>query len=108
MVINRNLQAFLDHAILEIRKGVSISEVFKNSPFFSSVYYNMLKVGEESGNLKDIFWELYTMHDENFRNGIKRILTLLEPTIITLTGLFIGLIVISLILTVMNIGIIKF
>lgn len=108
IVLNKNLQSFLDYAILEIRKGMSISDAFKNAPYITPIYYNMLKVGEESGNLKEIFWELYTMHEENFRNNIKRILALIEPAIITLTGIFIGLIVISIILTVINAGVIKF
>lgn len=108
IILNKDLQHFLDHAILEIRKGRSIAEVFKNSTYFSPVYYNMLKVGEESGNLKEIFWELYSMHEENFKNNVKRLLSLLEPIIITLTGLIIGFIVISLILTVMSAGVIRF
>lgn len=108
IILNEDLRQFLDHAILEIRKGHSIAEVFKNTTYFSPVYYNMLKVGEESGNLKEIFWELYNMHDENFKNNVKRLLSLLEPIIITLTGLIIGFIVISLILTVMSAGVIRF
>ena len=46
----------------------------------------MLRVGEESGSLKEIFFELYQIFDERFKNSIKRVLTLLEPLIIIVMG----------------------
>ena len=71
------------------------------------IYPNMIRVGEESGNLKDIFFELYQIFDERFKNSIKMVLTLVEPIIILLMGLLVGLIVITLILTVMSVSSIK-
>jgi general secretion pathway protein F len=67
----------------------------------------MLRVGEESGNLKDMFFELYQIFDERFKNGIKRVLVLVEPMIIIIMGLIVGFIVITLILTVMSVSSIK-
>ncbi|MFN3407129.1 MAG: type II secretion system F family protein [Caldimicrobium sp.] len=108
MVLSTDLKNFFEKAIGEIKKGRGLGEVFRESDLLPPVFYNMIKVGEESGNLKDIFWELYNMYDEAFRNKVKRLLTLIEPVIITVTGLFIGLIVISLILTVMSTSMIRF
>lgn len=108
VVLNKELKRFFESSILEIKKGRSIAEVFRESRLISPVFYNMIKVGEESGNLKEIFWELHSMYEENFKNRVKRLLSLAEPVIITLTGLLIGFIVISLILTVMSAGVIKF
>jgi general secretion pathway protein F len=67
----------------------------------------MLRVGEGSGNLKDIFHELYQLFDERFKNSTKRALVLVEPIIIVMMGLLVGFIVVSLILTVMSVGKIK-
>jgi general secretion pathway protein F len=47
------------------------------------------------------------MFDERFKNTVKRLLILIEPTIITVMGLVVGFIVISLILTVMSASNIK-
>jgi general secretion pathway protein F len=47
------------------------------------------------------------MFDERFKNTVKRVLILVEPTIITLMGLIVGFIVLSLILTVMSASNIK-
>jgi general secretion pathway protein F len=67
----------------------------------------MLRVGEGGGNLKEIFFELYQVFDERFKNSTKRALILIEPAIIVIMGLIVGFIVISLILTVMSVGNIK-
>ena len=64
----------------------------------------MLRVGEASGNLKEIFFELHNIFDERFKNSMKRALLLLEPTVITIMGIIVGIIVISLLLTVMSVS----
>ena len=64
---------------------------------------NMLRVGEESGNLKEIFSELHVIFDEMFKSRIKKILVLVEPAVIVITGIIVGFIVVSLILTVMSV-----
>jgi general secretion pathway protein F len=81
--------------------------VFEQVHILPEIVPNMIRVGEESGNLKEIFLELYQIFDERFRNGIKRVLILLEPIIIIVMGLIVGFIVITLILTVMSVSNIK-
>ncbi|KJU84106.1 hypothetical protein MBAV_000664 [Candidatus Magnetobacterium bavaricum] len=57
--------------------------------------------------MKEIFLELFNVFDDRFKRGIKRIVVLIEPIIITVMGVIVGFIVISLILTVMSVGNIK-
>lgn len=98
----------IEEIIYEIKKGVSISEAFvKNGPW-PEIFYHMLKVGEETATLKDIFYELHNIFDEKFKTSVKRLLSLIEPIVITVTGIIVGFIVISLILTVMGAGVIRF
>jgi len=99
--------AFLS-SIKEIKKGKRIGEVYSQMPILPEIFVNLVIVGDESGNLSEIFLELYHIFNENFKTAIKRFLTLLEPAIIVFMGLIVGFIIISLILTVMNVGAIKF
>ncbi|MBF0556138.1 MAG: hypothetical protein HQK96_16565 [Nitrospirae bacterium] len=48
------------------------------------------------------------MFDDRFKRTIKKIVILVEPLIITVMGMVVGFIVISMILTVMSVGNIKF
>jgi len=107
MFSSEKLKNFVEFAILEIKRGKSISEAFSGGDVLPEIFPNMLKIGEETASLKEIFEELYNIYDEKFKSTTKRILSLVEPIIITFTGLIIGFIVISLILTVMSVGIIK-
>lgn len=107
LLSNRKLYDGFRDVSNSIKTGNTISKAFSTVSFLQNVVIGMLKVGEESGNLKDIFHELYIMSDERLRNRIKKLLVLIEPVIITLMGLIIGTIVISLILTVMGVSNIK-
>jgi len=71
------------------------------------IFKGMIKVGDESGNMKDMFYELYSLFDEKLKNTIKKVLSLVEPIIITVMGLVVGTIVVSLMLTVMSVSNIK-
>jgi len=94
-------------SINEIKKGKRIAEVYSQIAILPDVFTNLVIVGEESGNLSGIFLELYQIFNDRFKTAIRRFLTLLEPAIIVFMGLIVGFIIISLILTVMNVGAIK-
>jgi general secretion pathway protein F len=91
----------------QIKEGKKIADVFSQVQLLPEIVPNMLRVGEESGSLKEIYFELYQIFDERFKNSIKRALSLLEPIIIIVMGLVVGFIVITLILTVMSVSSIK-
>jgi len=91
----------------QIKEGRKIADVFSEVPFLPDIVPNMVRVGEESSNLKEVFFELYSMFDERFKNSVKRLLTLVEPVIIIVMGVVVGFIVITLILTVMSVSSIK-
>jgi type II secretory pathway component PulF len=95
-------------SINEIKKGKRIAEVYSQIAILPDIFTNLVVVGDESGNLSEIFFELYQIFNDRFKTAIRRFLTLLEPAIIVFMGLIVGFIVISLILTVMNVGAIKF
>jgi general secretion pathway protein F len=95
-------------SINEIKKGKRISEVYSQMAILPEIFSNLIVVGDESGNLSEVFYELYHVFNDRFKTLIRRFLTLLEPAIIVFMGLIVGFIVISLIITVMNVGAIKF
>ncbi|RKX61110.1 MAG: hypothetical protein DRP29_01320 [Thermodesulfobacteriota bacterium] len=95
-------------SINEIKKGKRIAEVYSQIALLPDIFINLVVIGDESGNLSEIFFELYQIFNDRFKTAIRRFLVLLEPTIIVFMGIIVGFVVISLILTVMNVGTIKF
>jgi general secretion pathway protein F len=108
LIQNRSLRAQLAPTVRQVQEGKGIADVFAQVEFLPELVSNMIRVGEESGNLKEIFSELHQVFEERFRSNVKRMLVLIEPIIISVTGLIVGFIVIALILTVMNVGNIAF
>ncbi|MDL1957477.1 MAG: type II secretion system F family protein [Candidatus Desulfofervidus auxilii] len=108
LIQNSQLRNSLYATIDQIKSGRSIAEVFSQVYFLPEIVPHMISVGETSGELKDIFFELYQIFDERFKNQVKRLLVLVEPTVILVMGLIVGFIVLSLILTVVSISNIKF
>jgi general secretion pathway protein F len=107
LIQNEHYRAPIASLVGQIKEGRKIADVFSQVHFLPEIYFSMVRVGEESGNLKDMFFELYQIFDERFKNGIKRVLILVEPLIIIVMGLIVGFIVITLILTVMSVSSIK-
>lgn len=107
VIQNERIRGPVASLVGQIKEGKKIADVFSQVDFLPDIVPNMVRVGEESGSLKEIFFELYQIFDERFKNSIKRVLTLLEPLIIIVMGLIVGFIVITLILTVMSVSSIK-
>lgn len=107
LIQSHHLRKPIESLVEQIKEGKRIADVFSQVDLLPEIVPNMIRVGEGSGNLKEIFFELHQMFDERFKNTTKRLLVLVEPTIIVIMGLLVGLIVISLILTVMSVGSIK-
>ena len=107
LIQNKYLREAIEAAMAQIREGKKIAAVFGQISLLPPIVANMIVVGEGSGNLKEIFFEIHQMFDERFKNTVKRVLILVEPAIITLMGLIVGFIVLSLILTVMSASNIK-
>jgi len=107
LIQNPQLRGPIESLVEQIKGGKKIAEAFSQVHFLPEIVPNMLRVGEGSGNLKELFLELHQIFDERFKNTTKRVLVLVEPSIIVIMGLIVGFIVISLILTVMSVGNIK-
>lgn len=107
LIGNAGLREALEGAALQIREGRKIADAFSQISYLPPMIFNMIRVGEESGSLKEIFFEIYQIFDERFKTGVKRALTLLEPAIIIIMGLMVGFIVLTLIQTVMSVGSLK-
>jgi general secretion pathway protein F len=108
LIRNAGLRESLETAAVQIREGKKIADSFSHVSFLPPMIPNMIRVGEESGSLKEIFFEIYQIFDERFKTSVKRALTLLEPAIIIVMGLLVGFIVLTLIQTVMSVGSLKF
>jgi general secretion pathway protein F len=104
VVGSQKLISLLSETNDEIRKGNRISQVWSSNDLIPEDAVSLVVVGESSARLGEIFDTLGKRYLDNFKTGIARSLSLLEPLIIVFVGIFIALVVISIMLSVVSLG----
>ena len=105
---NRILQRRLTPVRNEVRQGARFSQAMADCGFFPETFDGLLEVGEETGNLDEIFTEIEQRLREDYENQIAGLLTLIEPAMIIFMGLMVGSIVLVMLLSMVSINNISF
>ena len=89
---NKFIKSALKEVKRDIEKGLSIYEAFEKSGIFDELTVNMIKAGEESSRLAEIFYKLSEFSEKQFRmsQNIKSIIA--YPIILVVMGLFLTII----------------
>ena len=91
-----------EESILKIRedivRGEALSKSIKEEEIFPNMLASMIKIGEESGSLDDILNKTADFYDDEVEQTIQTTTTLIEPLLIVVMGVVIGIIVRSIML----------
>ena len=82
----------------QVREGISFSRPLADSPEFPSMVVQMVKIGEESGNLEMMLRKISTFYDREVENAVEGSISLIEPVMIVFLAGVVGFIVISIVL----------
>ncbi len=95
-VINNVIyQDELDRMINKIEVGEQVSKVLKDSKLFPKMVGNLVSVGEKSGSLDEVFTTIANFFDKEVDAITNNLSTLLEPVLMVIMGVGIGLIIVS-------------
>ncbi|GAM98295.1 general secretion pathway protein F [alpha proteobacterium U9-1i] len=84
-------------AIQALRGGKRVDETFSKSGLLTPVDASMIRAGQRSGALGEMFRAVADRNEEDFRDALKRLTLLVEPIAIALVASAIGVIVLSLV-----------
>ncbi len=84
----------------DLTKGVSISQALEKSLLFPPFVIQMVRVGEETGDLTEMLEKVARHYEEELESGLTRIVALLEPVMVMVMGLVVGSIVVSVLLPI--------
>jgi type II secretory pathway component PulF len=96
------LQDLLKNALYELKRGQKLSTVFSMSQLIPPSDIALLHVGESSASLDKVFQSLSVRHSDAFTSQVKKVLTILEPAVIVLLGIFFAVIVVAIMMAVMS------
>ncbi len=95
---NQAISVVIENIRNNVREGGSISEQIELSGIFPIMVSKMVSVGEGSGSLEQMLLKISDFYDSEVENEIKALTSILEPVMIVVMGLIIGVIVMSVML----------
>ncbi len=76
----------------EVKSGETLSAAIQRADIFDSMFVSIIFVGEEAGALDDILAKTAEYYDEEADAAVKRLCSLLEPLMLIIMGVVIGLV----------------
>jgi len=104
IVGNKRYQEILDNAANEVRSGSTVSQALSGSGEIPNIMIQMIRVGEETGKLGEILKTLSTFYTREVNTAVDTLVDLIEPVMIVLLGLGVGLILTSVLVPIYNIS----
>ncbi|GHG68120.1 type II secretion system protein F [Alishewanella longhuensis] len=86
-----------------IRRGESLSESLGLSQLYPPFYKSLLKIGEESGQLTEVFNEIADRSRQKFYAWVAKFTSLLEPLLILVMGGIVGSVVVIMMLSISSV-----
>lgn len=95
-VLNLYVEENIDKIILGIRQGKSLAGQMSETDAFPKLLVSMLAVGESSGDLEGMLKKSADYFDDETTAAVEQLTTIIEPVMIVIVGLLIGVLVIAL------------
>ncbi|MBI5614887.1 MAG: type II secretion system F family protein [Gammaproteobacteria bacterium] len=93
-LLGENLRPAFRAATREIAEGRSIADVLEHRALTTPVAARMLRVGERSGNMGEMMERIAAFYDEELSRFVAVATRLIEPALMALIGIVIGVIVV--------------
>jgi type IV pilus assembly protein PilC len=100
---NRVVAGDIDRVHRRVREGEGVARPLAATGVFPPVVSGMIEVGEETGTLPAMLARIADLYDDEVDNAVAGLTSLLEPVMIVLMALIVGIIVIALFLPIIRI-----
>ncbi len=99
---NKIIAEGVAEAAESLKNGKGFSDPLVDGKVLPPLALQMIKVGEESGNLEGMLGKIADVFDREVRTTVDRMLTLLEPVMIVGLGVVVAGIIISILMAVLS------
>ena len=95
-------------ALENVKKGVfsgdTLTKLFLKEPTFPPTFSQLISVGEQTGNLDEMFTSVSNYFEEEFDTAVDNMSSLIEPIMIVFMGVMIGGLMIAMYSPIFNVG----
>lgn len=102
VVDNLVYKEIIDLSLIEVKGGRSFADAISEYPEIPGVLSQMAKVGEETGSLATIMNTLSNFYRREVNNAVDTLIGLIEPAMIVLLGLGVGVLLASVLMPIYN------
>ncbi len=99
---NKVISAAMENVYTRVKEGDRLSKPLRDTGIFPPLAIQMITVGEETGRLDRMLLRVAESYEKMVRNMVKRLISLLEPTMILFMGLVVGFVVVSMLMAVFS------
>jgi len=85
-VTNRAIQAPLERVAPRVREGQALWSSLEHTALFPELSLAMVQVGEATGALEEMLFNVARFYDETIEVRLARVVTLIEPAVLVLMG----------------------
>lgn len=104
VVGNPLYESLLNDVIEKVKGGTQLSEALEVHDEFPGILVQMIKVGEETGELGNILETLAKFYRREVSAAVDTLVGLIEPIMIVLLGLGVGFLLASVLIPIYNIS----
>jgi len=104
VVDNIIYKEILDKSVEMVKSGSSVSDSLDGYEEMPNIMVQMVKVGEETGNIGEILKTLSRFYRREVNAAVDTLVDLIEPVMIVLLGLGVGLVLTSVLIPIYNIS----
>ena len=95
-------------ALENVKKGVfsgdTLTKLFLKEPLFPPTFSQLISVGEQTGQLDEMFNSVASYYEEEFDTTVDNMSSLIEPIMIVFMGVMIGGLMIAMYSPIFNVG----
>ncbi len=104
IVGNDVFKEILDQALISVRGGSSLSDSLLQHPEIPGIMIQMMKVGEETGELGNILKTMSRFYQGEVVNAVDTLVGLIEPIMIVVLGVGVGILLASVLVPIYNLA----
>lgn len=101
---NQVLAVALGEVAEHAKTGRGLAEPLLETGRFPKLAVQMIRVGEETGQLQEMLLQVADTYDGEVQTAVKRLLTLLEPALILGLGVIIAAIIMSILVAILSLN----
>ncbi len=104
IIENDTYKGIMNSAVEEVKGGRALSQSLGEHPEIPSMLTQMIKVGEETGELGKIFRTMARFYQREVVNAVDTLVALIEPVMIVGLGLAVGILLVSVLVPIYNVA----